>query len=357
MSRLEVARAEVKRLQAENSRLRQARSEPASDEVQRQLEDTRECLRRQDIELQELRTKCQLLEETCKTVREEAARQRTEHELERHRAVEAERAKWEERESRMVAQLDAARRPADVEKRETAETPTQSSPKAITPGRTPPKKPRRVSSLSEMRPVSETSLSLQEAIKAAPTVDEEERSRTASANYCNLSMGGHNYLNFEQAKQNTDVQSNDDVQYVRLPQLVADPEARKSLIRTPHEREVTEEEKAFMKDTWGVKTEGGTTFAEVVPEMRFSLGDLETDLVQRYVTKQGESNTDEDVFAGGCISERGRTARERGSSAKEDDTSNNKFKSRLLRHSSDSVLMQFDQYVNIGKLDKSKDGV
>ena len=340
MSRLEVARAELKRLQAENSRLRQARSEPASEELQRQLEDTRECLGRKEIEVQKLRTKCQLLEETCKTMREEAARERTEHELQRHRAVEAERAKWEERESRMVAQLDAARKPADVERQDSAESPSLSVPKVNTPEQTAlvnkPRKPPRPVSMSELRAASETSPSLQEAVKAAPIVVEEQQSRKGSATYCNLSMGGHNYQNFEQAKQSE--KQSDDLQYVMLPQMVADTKARKFLIRTPHEREVTEQEKAFMKDTWGVKTEGDTTFAEVVPEVRFSLGDLETDLLQKYAMKVGESNNDPEGFARECTPESGKPARRR-SSTKETEFSNNKFKSRLLHQSSDSSLM------------------
>ena len=134
---LEAVRTEVERLQAENVKLREARPEQAEavdraaeverlkelyaqalrdiqakdeqvEAVRHELDDTRQRLKRQETAAQELQSKCQALEETCDTVHAQVSRARQEGDLERLRAVESERAKWEAREARLVAQLQAA---------------------------------------------------------------------------------------------------------------------------------------------------------------------------------------------------------------------------------------------------------
>ena len=76
--------------------------------VRHELDDMRQRLKRQETAAQELQSKCQALEETCDTVHVQVSRARQEGDLERLRAVESERAKWEAREARLVAQLQAA---------------------------------------------------------------------------------------------------------------------------------------------------------------------------------------------------------------------------------------------------------
>ena len=134
---LEAVRTEVEHLQAENVKLREARPEQAEavdrtaeverlkelyaqalrdiqakdeqvEAVRHELDDTRQRLKLQETALQELQSKCQALEETCDTVHAQVSRARQEGELERLRAVESEHTKWEAREARLVAQLQAA---------------------------------------------------------------------------------------------------------------------------------------------------------------------------------------------------------------------------------------------------------
>ena len=134
---LEAVRTEVERHQAENVKLREARPEQAEavdrtaeverlkglyaqalrdiqakdeqvEAVQHELDNLRQRLKRQETAAQELQSKCLALEETCDTVHAQVSQARQEGELERLRAVESERAKWEAREARLVAQLQAA---------------------------------------------------------------------------------------------------------------------------------------------------------------------------------------------------------------------------------------------------------
>ena len=81
------------------SRLEAARTE---------LEAVRTEVERLQAENVKLQSKCQALEETCDTVHAQVSWARQEGELERFRAVESERSKWESHEARLVAQLQAA---------------------------------------------------------------------------------------------------------------------------------------------------------------------------------------------------------------------------------------------------------
>ena len=96
----------LKELYAQALRDIQAKDEQV-EAVRHELDDTRQRLKRQETAAQELQSKCQALEETCDTVHAQVSRARQEGELERLRAVESERAKWEACEARLVAQLQA----------------------------------------------------------------------------------------------------------------------------------------------------------------------------------------------------------------------------------------------------------
>ena len=61
--------------------------------VRHKLDDTRQRLKRQETEAQELQSKCQALEEMCDTIYAQVSRAWQEGELEHLRAVESERAK------------------------------------------------------------------------------------------------------------------------------------------------------------------------------------------------------------------------------------------------------------------------
>ena len=164
---LDNANGEIQRLEAENRRLREAhpervaeaelstevqrlkelyeqaledirkKDEPA-EESRRLLEETTESLRSQEKAVQEAQTKCQDLEEKMGAVREQVTQVRDAGELERHRAVEAERLKWEAREARLVAQLEAQTGSRRVESREKpTPTPESGADLAVTPTRGP----------------------------------------------------------------------------------------------------------------------------------------------------------------------------------------------------------------------------
>ena len=127
---------EIQRLEAKNRRLREAHPEGVAEaelstEVQRLkelyeqaledirkkdkqaeesrhlLEETTESLRSQEKAVQEAQTKCRDLEEKMGAVREQVTQVQDAGGLERHRAMEAERLKWEAREACLVARLEA----------------------------------------------------------------------------------------------------------------------------------------------------------------------------------------------------------------------------------------------------------
>ena len=72
------------------------------------LKATQEQLTAREDTVQEWQAKCESLEKTCDTIRAEAGRIRQKCELERLRALELERSKWEAREGRLEVQLWAA---------------------------------------------------------------------------------------------------------------------------------------------------------------------------------------------------------------------------------------------------------
>ena len=74
--------------------------------------------------------------------------------------------------------------------------------------------------------------------------------------------------------------------------MVANEEARRALNRSPYERALDSEEKAFMMDTWGGVSEGDTPLT--TPRMKLSLGDLENDLLMMQV--KTEDSSDQPVF-------------------------------------------------------------
>ena len=105
-------------------------------------------------------------------------------------------------------------------------------------------------------------------------------------------QGIHNYLNFDQTKKS----SADD--YIRLPQMVADENARRALNRSPLQRSLDEEEKAFMRDTWEGVAEEDTPLLVPRLQMKLSLGDLEYDLLMKEI-KKDEDKHDSLIFDNG----------------------------------------------------------
>ena len=98
---------QLKELYVQALRDIQAKDEQV-EAVRQELDDTRQQLKLQETAAQELQSKCQALEETCDTIHAQVSRARQEGELECLQTVEFERAKWEVREVRLVAQLQAA---------------------------------------------------------------------------------------------------------------------------------------------------------------------------------------------------------------------------------------------------------
>ena len=105
-------------------------------------------------------------------------------------------------------------------------------------------------------------------------------------------QGIHNYLNFDQTQKTTSDE------YIRLPQMVANEEARRALNRSPFDRALDDEEKAFMRDTWEGVAEGDAPPLPPRSQMKLSLGDLENDLLMREIRKD-EDDHDRNVLDSG----------------------------------------------------------
>ena len=109
-----------------------------AEESRRLLEETTESLQSREKAVQEAQTKCWDLEEKMGAVREQVTQVQDTGELERHRAVEAKRLKWEARKARLVAQLEAQTGSRRVETRDKpTSTPENSADLAVTPTRGP----------------------------------------------------------------------------------------------------------------------------------------------------------------------------------------------------------------------------
>lgn len=80
--------------------------------------------------------------------------------------------------------------------------------------------------------------------------------------------------------------------------MVANEEARRALNRSPFERALDDEEKAFMRDTWEGVAEGGAPPLPPRSQMKLSLGDLENDLLMREIRKD-EDDHDRNVLDSG----------------------------------------------------------
>ena len=80
--------------------------------------------------------------------------------------------------------------------------------------------------------------------------------------------------------------------------MVANEEARKALNRSPCQRALDEEEKAFMRDTWEDVAEEDTPPSESRSQMKLSLGDLENDLLMKEI-KRDEDDQDRNMFDSG----------------------------------------------------------
>ena len=164
---LDNANGEIQHLEAENRRLREAHPERVAEaelstevqrlkelygqaledirkkdkqaeESRRLLEETTESLRSQEKVVQEAQTTCRDLEEKMGSVHKQVTQVQDAGELERHRVVEAERLKWEAREARLVAQLEAQTGSRQVETRDKpTSTPENVVDLAVTPTRGP----------------------------------------------------------------------------------------------------------------------------------------------------------------------------------------------------------------------------